>query len=75
MGIFALTEDEKIKIGKKGYKNGLGKMSKEERSEIASKVNSQKWKCLVTGYASNAGGLSRFQNKRGIDKSQRIRVE
>jgi hypothetical protein len=71
LGIFAMTEDEKIKIGKKGYKNGLGKMSKKERSEIARKVNSQKWKCLVTGHISNAGGLSMFQNKRSIDKSFR----
>jgi hypothetical protein len=71
LGIFAMTEDEKIKIAKKGYKNGLGKMSKEKRSEIATKVNSQKWKCLITGHISNAGGLSRFQNKKGIDKSFR----
>jgi hypothetical protein len=71
LGIFAMTEDEKIKIAKKGYKNGLGKMSKEKRSEIATKVNSQKWKCLITGHISNARGLSRFQNKKGIDKSFR----
>ena len=74
LGIFAMTEDEKIKIAKKGYKNGLGKMSKEKRSEIATKVNSQKWKCLITGHISNAGGLSRFQNKKGIDKSFREMV-
>jgi hypothetical protein len=74
LGIFALTVEEKIEIGKKSYKTGLGKMSKEERSKIASKVNSQKWKCLITGHISNAGGLSRFQNKRNIDKSMRIMV-
>jgi hypothetical protein len=74
LGIFALTDKEKTEIGKKGYKTGLGKMSKEERSKIAKKVNSQKWKCLLTGYISNAGGLSRYQNKRNIDKSMREMV-
>jgi hypothetical protein len=75
LGIFAITEDEKIKIAKKGYKNGLDKISKEKRNEIAKRVNSQKWKCLVTGHISNAGGLSRFQKNKGIDTTQRVRVE
>jgi general stress protein YciG len=72
LGIFALTDEEKTEIGKKGYEGGLGKMNKEQRSKIALKVNSQKWKCLITGHISNAGGLSRFQNKRNIDRSMRV---
>lgn len=72
LGIFALTDEEKTEIGKKGYEGGLCKMTKEQRSKIALKVNSQKWKCLITGHISNAGGLSRFQNKRNIDRSMRV---
>jgi hypothetical protein len=48
---------------------------KEEMSAQSRKVNSQRWKCLVTEYISNAGGLSRYQRARGIDTSQRVRVE
>ena len=44
------------------------------RSITAMKVNSQQWKCLVTGHISNSGGLSAYQNKRNIDTSRRVRV-
>jgi hypothetical protein len=33
------------------------------------------YQCTVTGYISNAGGLSHYQKKRGIDTSNRIRLE
>jgi hypothetical protein len=39
------------------------------------KVNSQRFRCEVTGHISNSGGLSRYQMKRGIDTSQRVRVQ
>jgi hypothetical protein len=58
IGIFKMTSDELSKCGSKG----------------GTKTNSQKWKCLITGHISNPGGLSRFQNKRGIDKSLREMV-
>jgi hypothetical protein len=35
----------------------------------------QRWKCLVTGYVSNPGGLSAYQKSRGIDTSLRAKVE
>ena len=41
----------------------------------AKKLNSQKWKCLVTGHISNPGALSGYQKARGIDTSLREKVE
>jgi hypothetical protein len=71
--------------GKKCYELGVGifSISSEERVKISSKAgkigskntNFQRWKCLVTGHISNPGGLTTYQKKRGIDTSQRIRVE
>lgn len=43
-------------------------------SENAKKINAQKWKCTETGYVSNPGGLSKYQQARGIDTSKRIRI-
>jgi hypothetical protein len=50
-------------------------MSKEQRQQNVKKTNSQKWMCLETGFITNSGSLSRYQNKRGIDTSKRIRLE
>ena len=80
LGIFSLTKKEKQLIGiKNGERNknlklGICGLSKEERSERCKEVNSQKWKCLVTGHISNAGGLSKYQKKRGISTNKRIRI-
>ena len=41
----------------------------------AKKLNSQKWRCLVTGHISNPGGLSMYQKARKIDTSLRERVK
>lgn len=64
-------------------KTGIYKFTKEERKKnsskggkIASKImNSQKWKCTITGFITNPGSLSRYQKARGIDTSNRIRIE
>jgi hypothetical protein len=37
-------------------------------------TNSQKWQCTVTGFVSTSGPLSRYQKARGIDPSNRIRI-
>lgn len=37
-------------------------------------VNDTKFRCLVTGFESTAGPLTRYQKKRGIDMSLRERV-
>ena len=39
------------------------------------KLAKMRYKCTVTGYESNAAGLSRYQKKRGIDPSNRIRLQ
>jgi hypothetical protein len=62
VGIHGLTKDQRIENAIKG-----GKIS----SKI---VNSQKWKCTVTGFVSTPGPLAYFQKKRGIDTSNRIRI-
>ncbi len=86
--IFGLTKDQLSKNGKKGgkiggkkqYELGIGVhgKSKEEKIKYASKAGKVganiKWKCIETGYISNAGGLSAYQKKRGIDTSKRVKL-
>jgi hypothetical protein len=88
LGIFGLTKEEKRKNsikggsiggkigGRKNRENNLGifSLTKEQRSENAKKILSQKWQCTETGYISNPSGLSLYQNRRGIDTSNRIRI-
>ena len=81
MGMFGISDEEKKKNtskggkigGNKAHKNktGIHALSKEDRQ----KIGRQKWKCLVTGYISNAPGLSNYQRKRSIDTSLRIKIE
>ena len=35
----------------------------------------QKWRCLVTGHITTAGRMNRWQRSRGIDETQREKVE
>lgn len=43
---------------------------------IGGKISSaQRWKCTVTGYVSNAPGLSHYQRHRNIDVSNRVRID
>jgi hypothetical protein len=84
-GIFGLSPEEKSEAGKKGgnknkeNKTGIFGRSPEKMSEDSKKAgkttSSQKWQCTETGYASHAAGLTRYQNKRGIDTSKRIKVD
>jgi hypothetical protein len=85
VGIHSQTREEKTVIGKKAgkisYEKGVGlfNRSKEKHSEDSKKgikvTNSQKWQCTETGFTSNAGGLTHYQKKRGIDTSNRIKVD
>jgi hypothetical protein len=81
IGIHSLTDDERKELGRKSGKyckeNGLGIFAetKEDRSKRTTQTNYQKWMCLETGFITNAGNLSRYQMKRGIDKSRRVRIE
>jgi hypothetical protein len=57
----------------------LGMFAYPEKMRIGrGKIHSQKWRCKLTGYVSNACGLSNYQKGRGInykDKSLREKVE
>jgi hypothetical protein len=63
VGIFSLSKEELSLYGKKGGRKG------------AKSMNSQKWKCLETGFVTNPGNLTKYQKARGIDTSKRIRIE
>jgi len=58
--------------------NKLGMFANPDSMKIGRQlVHKQKWKCKITGYISNACGLSNYQKGRGInykDKSLRERV-
>jgi hypothetical protein len=89
LGIHGLTKEQMSENGKKNAKKqqelgiGIFGRTKEQMSENGKKagkiggkiVGSQKWKCLITGYVSNPGGLTVYQKARGIDKSMRVRLE
>jgi hypothetical protein len=89
LGCHGLTKEQKSENGKKGGKKayelkvGVHARSTEQiikdssnAGKVGGKVScSQKWQCTVTGYISNPGGLSRYQKKRGIDISNRIRIQ
>ena len=79
-GIHAFTKEKKHQVcsngGIKSYelKLGVHSLTSQEKSNIAKRTNSQKWKCLETGFITNSGSLSRYQQKRGIDTSKRVRL-
>ena len=61
-GIFGLTPEQTSENARKAGK-------------IGSKItNSQKWMCLETGFITNPGNLTKYQRKRGIDTSKRVRI-
>ena len=80
VGIFSYTKKQLSENGynggKKAYemKVGVHALTKEQMSENSKKIASQKWKCLETGFISNAGGLACYQRKRNIDTSKRVRI-
>jgi hypothetical protein len=81
IGIFGLTREQMSENGRKNglkrkeNKTGFFKMSIEEKREVCKKTNSQKWKCLETGYITTPGPLTIYQKSKGIDITKRIRIE
>ncbi len=83
-GCFKIPLEERREISRKGglkaYENktGIHKRTKEELSEQGKKsaklVNAQRWQCTKTGHVSTPFGLSAYQKARGIDTSNRIRI-
>lgn len=65
-------------VGELNRERSTNNLSKEVLSRAgrasASVVNRQQWRCTVTGHVSNPGGLSSWQNKRGIPTSCRERI-
>ena len=66
--------------GRKTRDKGVGLFDPKNKDKCDSgraKVHKQLYKCLVTGYISNACGLSNYQKGKGIDfhdKSLRVKV-
>lgn len=50
-------------------------MRRENGVRTVKALNTEKWRCTVTGKISTAGPLTRYQKKRGIDVSLRVKVE
>jgi hypothetical protein len=67
LGMFNPENQEKVLEGCR-----LG--GKTTGSENMKKVLKQRWQCTVTGYISTCAGLSNYQKARGIDRSNRIRI-
>ena len=78
IGIHAITPEQRTENSKKAYANGLGKMSKKEKSEASKNggktISSQIWECTITGHRSTPGPLAIYQRNRGIDTSKRKRI-
>jgi len=67
-----ISEEQRKKLSEIGKRR---KQSEETKQKIKEKSGYQKWKCLETGFITNAGNLAKYQRARGIDTSQRVRVE
>ena len=74
-GIHSFSKKERMDIGKRG-----GNKNKETGhiQNIGSKqvkiLNSQKWKCIITGHISTSGPLTSYQKARNIDTKLRIQI-
>lgn len=83
-GVCGLTKEQLVEIGRisgnktKEAKTGIFGLSDDAKIENCKKggeiVSTQRWKCTVTNYISTPGPLSSYQKARGIDTSNRIRV-
>jgi hypothetical protein len=79
-GLAILTKEDRSNAGKKGSaKNkenntGIFSLTKTQLSTQGCKTNSQKWKCLETGFITNPGALTRYQKSKGIDTSKREKI-
>ena len=55
-------------------KTGMFKRTSEELSEASKRNRSRRFRCLVTGRESNDTGLTKIQNRLGIDTSLRVQI-
>jgi hypothetical protein len=69
-GLFGRSPEKHSEDSKRG-----GKIGGSRGGKIGGKTtSSQKWQCTETKYVSTASGLTKYQNKRGIDTSNRIKL-
>ena len=59
---------------KRGYCGRTKKQMSIDGKKGCSITNSQKWRCLVTGFIANPGNLTRYQKKRNIDTHLREKI-
>jgi hypothetical protein len=76
---FRHTDEAKSKIskankGRKWSKESLENISK-VRKGISPKINQTRWRCLITGHISTSGPLTGYQKARGIDITNRVKLE
>ena len=82
--LFSLTPEQQknnAKLGGQTVKEqrlGIFAISPEEHSKNSRKAgkttSALRYQCLVTGHVSTPGGLARWQKKRGIDTSLRVKL-
>jgi hypothetical protein len=75
IGLFGASREQLIEWGKRGALGQSKKELCEAGKKGAQKSNSQKWKCTITGYISNAGGLASYHKSKGIDCLNRIKIQ
>lgn len=68
------SPEQMKKERKQAVETYFSRTTPEQRAERGRKTQSQRWQCTETGYVTSPGGLSRYQKKRGIDTSKRIRL-
>jgi hypothetical protein len=87
-GVHGLAREKIVENGKKGGEKakelglGIHAQTTEQRKEfgrmggsISGKiVAARKYICLETGFVANAGNLTKYQRKRGIDTTKRRRI-
>ena len=75
-GIHSFSKQQRIDIGKKsGNKNKETGHIQELGKKQIKKLNTEKWRCLITNYISTPGPLTIYQKSRGIDTTLRIKIE
>jgi len=66
-----ISEEQRKKLSEAGKDR---KHSEESKQKIRERSAYQKWKCLETGFITNAGNLTQYQRAKNIDTSKRIRI-
>ena len=73
------SDDPRVVAGRlRGAKAPASEKQKEAARQSGLKNRGkkhQKWRCLITGHITDAGNMNRWQRFRGIDETQREKVE